>query len=77
MKKGHTPTRMCLVCRQTFAKKDITRYVFPREPDTNGGTLAVDATQVKQGRGYYVCLSPECKQKFTQKGSVRRKRKGV
>ena len=69
--------RMCLVCRQQFAKKDITRYVFPRELDKNGGALAVDTTQAKQGRGYYVCFSPECQQKFTQKGSVRRKRKGV
>jgi len=77
MKKGHTPIRMCSICRQKFAKRDITRYVFPREADTSGGALAVDMTQTKQGRGYYVCFSSECQQKFTQKSSVRRKRKGV
>ncbi len=77
MKKGHTPIRMCMICRQKFAKKDVTRYVFPREVDTYGGALAVDMTQTKQGRGYYICSSLECQQKFTQKSSVRRKRKGV
>ena len=77
MKKGHTPIRMCMICRQKFVKKDVVRYVFPREVNTYGGALAVDTTQAKQGRGYYVCLSPECQEKFTQKSSVRRKRKGV
>lgn len=69
---------MCVICRNKFAKKDIIRYVLSRENEEQyGGKLEADLAQTKPGRGYYVCSSPECQQKFTQKGSIRRKRKGV
>lgn len=78
MKEKHIPTRMCVICRNKFAKKDIIRYVHPRQTTENyGATLELDIAQNKEGRGYYVCLSPECQQKFAQKGSIRCKRKRV
>ncbi|WP_334315284.1 YlxR family protein [Taurinivorans muris] len=77
-KEKHIPMRMCVFCRKKFAKKDSIRYVFSRENEEQyGGTLEVDLAQTKEGRGYYVCSSEECQQKITQKGSIRRKRKGA
>lgn len=82
---------MCVICRQKFEKKAITRYVYSpnileenfdetvakKKSKEKGGALTVDATQTRQGRGYYVCNSLECQQKYSQRGSVKRKRKGV
>lgn len=77
-KQKHIPERTCVFCRKKFAKKDIIRYVFSRKNEEQyGETLEVDIAQTKQGRGYYVCSSQECQQKITQKGSIRRKRKGA
>lgn len=77
-KEKHVPQRMCMICRNKFAKKDIIRYVFSRENEEQyGRKLEVDTAQTKPGRGYYVCSSEQCQLKFTQKGSVRRKCKGV
>ncbi len=77
-KEKHIPERMCVFCRKKFAKKDIIRYVFSRKNEEQyGETLEVDIAQTKKGRGYYVCSSQECQQKITQKGSIRRKRKGA
>lgn len=77
-KDKHIPQRICVFCRKKFAKKDLIRYVFSRENEEQyGETLEVDKAQIKKGRGYYVCSSQECQQKITQKGSIRRKRKGA
>ncbi len=77
-KEKHVPQRMCVICRNKFAKNSIMRYVFPRENEEQyGGKLEADINQTKPGRGWYVCSSEECQRKFAQKGSVRRKRKGV
>lgn len=71
MKRGHTPTRMCMICRQRFEKSTIMRYLLP----TEGARLEKDEAQTLQGRGYYLCHSKECQQKFT--GLIKRKGKGV
>ena len=52
---------MCVVCRQTSAKKTLLRVVRRLEKD--GGGLAADPTFRANGRGAYVCASPECIQK--------------
>ncbi len=77
MKKGHQPNRMCCSCRKRFVKKELKRYVFLQTHEENGGALAFDINQTNVGRGYYVCNSLECQQKFNKKYFDNGKRKGV
>ncbi len=53
-KKKHIPQRMCVVCRESQAKKSLIRLV--RTPD---GVL-VDPGGKESGRGAYVHLDPDC-----------------
>ncbi len=55
MKPKHTPTRTCVGCRTTQAKKELIRIV--RTPE---GTVEFDKTGKKSGRGAYVCVSRDC-----------------
>ncbi len=50
-----SPQRMCIACRQMFDKKDLLRIV--RAPD---GTVGIDGTGKKNGRGAYVCMNEKC-----------------
>ena len=52
MKK--TPMRMCVACRNMFAKKDLLRIVRTDE------SVSLDFTGKKSGRGAYICDNPEC-----------------
>ncbi len=58
MKIKKIPQRTCLGCRTVKPKKELVRVV--RTPD---GTVIVDPTGKKAGRGAYICLSPECLEK--------------
>lgn len=49
------PQRRCSGCGESFPKKDLIRVV--REPD---GTVSLDFTGKKSGRGAYVCRSLSC-----------------
>ena len=49
------PERRCTGCSQTKPKKELIRVV--REPD---GTISIDTTGKKAGRGAYICNSKEC-----------------
>lgn len=78
MKKGHIPHRMCLICRQKFVKKDITRYVFSQSiQGVNEGALVQDPKQIMTGRGYYICHADECQERLKRMGGIKRKRKGT
>ncbi|MCC8043637.1 MAG: YlxR family protein [Oscillospiraceae bacterium] len=50
--------RMCVGCGEMKPKKELVRIV--RIPD---GTVLVDDTGKKSGRGAYICPSAECLQK--------------
>lgn len=52
------PTRKCLGCMVTFPKKELVRIV--RLPD---GTVELDLTGKKSGRGAYICKSSACLKK--------------
>lgn len=54
----HIPERMCLCCRNVFDKKDLIRIV------KSGDTVFVDETKSKNGRGAYICKSPDCLKKL-------------
>ncbi|HOK53811.1 MAG TPA: YlxR family protein [Armatimonadota bacterium] len=49
------PIRTCIACRSSDDKKELLRIV--RSAD---GTIEIDPTGKKPGRGAYVCRSTEC-----------------
>ena len=52
------PMRMCVSCRERYAKKDLIRIVAQAD-----GTVTVDPTGRMPGRGAYVCHNPDCMKK--------------
>ena len=55
MKQKKVPMRMCVGCREMKPKKELMRVV--RGPD---GTVFLDPSGKKPGRGAYVCRSGDC-----------------
>ena len=53
-KRKHVPQRTCVVCRNKFDKREITRIVR-----TDEGAL-VDPSGKLNGRGAYLCNDLEC-----------------
>ena len=51
----HLPQRTCVACRQVKAKRELIRLV--RNAD---GSVEVDASGKKAGRGVYLCRIWEC-----------------
>lgn len=51
----HIPQRTCIVCRQKYDKRRLTRLV--RTPDEG---IVVDPTGKRNGRGAYLCDQPSC-----------------
>ena len=58
-KPKRVPTRMCVVCRETDAKKALIRVVRQKSADGSVNVL-VDRTGKANGRGAYVCNRTEC-----------------
>jgi predicted RNA-binding protein YlxR (DUF448 family) len=59
----HVPQRTCVACRQTSAKRQLVRVV--RGVD---GSVAIDPTGKRSGRGAYVCDTAECWQAALKRG---------
>lgn len=58
------PMRKCTGCGQMKPKKELIRVI-----QTPEGNIELDATGKKNGRGAYVCRTPEClKKAHTSKG---------
>jgi predicted RNA-binding protein YlxR (DUF448 family) len=51
----HVPQRTCVVCRETGAKRALTRVVR-----TTDGAIEVDPTGRMNGRGAYLCDKTSC-----------------
>lgn len=51
----HIPLRTCVVCREKDAKRDFVRLVR-----TTDGTVEIDRTGKKNGRGAYLCARLSC-----------------
>ncbi|NTW27869.1 MAG: YlxR family protein [Coriobacteriia bacterium] len=49
------PTRTCVACRESDDKRGLVRVV--RTPD---GHVEIDPTGKANGRGAYLCATPEC-----------------
>jgi predicted RNA-binding protein YlxR (DUF448 family) len=54
-RQKHVPRRTCIVCRETGAKRALTRIVR-----TGEGVIEVDPTGRKNGRGAYLCDKKGC-----------------
>jgi predicted RNA-binding protein YlxR (DUF448 family) len=54
-RRKHIPQRTCVVCRETNAKRTLTRIV--RTADQG---VLVDPTGKRNGRGAYLCSQPSC-----------------
>ncbi len=58
MKKKKMPLRVCAGCQEQKNKKEMIRVV--RTPE---GTVEIDKTGKKSGRGVYICQNLECLEK--------------
>ena len=54
----HVPERMCVVCRDKGGKRTLTRVVR-----LSDGTIEIDPTGKKNGRGAYLCDNSACWQR--------------
>ena len=55
LRPKHVPQRTCVACRQAAGKRQLVRVVR-----TTGGTVEVDPTGKKNGRGAYLHADPTC-----------------
>jgi predicted RNA-binding protein YlxR (DUF448 family) len=67
MRRKHVPQRTCVGCGETRSKRELTRIV--RMPD---GTVDIDPTGKKPGRGAYLCKQVRCWQQALAKGAISR-----
>jgi len=63
----HIPQRTCVACRQTNAKRQLVRVV--RTPD---GSVTIDPSGKRSGRGAYLCAAAECWQAGLKRGVLSR-----
>ena len=68
MKQKKIPERQCLGCGAHKPKQELLRVV--RGPD---GTVTLDFTGKKPGRGAYICPDPACFKKARRGGQPRSK----
>ena len=61
------PMRMCVGCREMKPKKELLRAV--RSPE---GTVSLDTTGKKPGRGAYCCFNAECLRRALKQGQLNR-----
>ncbi len=61
------PQRQCMGCRERKAKRELIRVV--RSPE---GTVSLDFSGKKNGRGAYICPDPECLKKAIRSKSLER-----
>ena len=67
--KGKTklPVRQCTGCREMKNKKEMIRVIR-----TEDGSIMLDATGKKNGRGAYLCRDRECLQKAIRSHGLER-----
>lgn len=52
------PQRTCVACRRVTNKRELVRLVR-----TSSGSVEIDSTGKKEGRGAYICPEPACWEK--------------
>ena len=63
----HVPQRMCVACRERDAKRQLIRVV--RTPE---GSVEIDVTGKRNGRGAYLCNQPACWDRALKSGALAR-----
>lgn len=53
--RKHVPLRTCIACREVKPKRELLRIVC-----TADGTVEVDTSGKKEGRGAYLCRNARC-----------------
>jgi predicted RNA-binding protein YlxR (DUF448 family) len=64
-RQKHVPQRTCIVCRQQFDKRRLTRVV--RTPDSG---VLIDPTGKRNGRGAYLCDQSACWEKAVRHAGI-------
>ena len=67
MKEKKLPMRMCVGCREMKPKKELLRVVHG--PD---GSVSIDVTGRKPGRGAYLCKNAQCMEKALRQRQLER-----
>lgn len=65
--KGKIPLRQCTGCREMKSKKEMIRILRTEE-----GSVVLDPTGRKNGRGAYICRSGECLSKAVKSHALER-----
>ena len=63
--RKHIPQRTCVACRTTGDKRKLVRAV--RTPE---GSVEVDPSGKRDGRGAYLCALPACWEEALKKGRL-------
>jgi len=58
-RRKHVPQRTCVVCRTARPKRELVRIVRLSSPGAEG-TVVVDETGKRSGRGAYLCRQQVC-----------------
>ena len=66
-RRRHVPLRTCIVCLQKHPKRELIRVVR-----TQDGTVEVDLTGKRSGRGAYLCRDRVCWDAALESGKVGR-----
>lgn len=67
LRPRHVPQRTCIACRSTLAKRELVRVVR-----TPAGTVEVDTSSKKAGRGAYLHRDAACVDQGLRKGKLAR-----
>jgi predicted RNA-binding protein YlxR (DUF448 family) len=63
----HIPQRTCIACREAKPKRELVRLVH-----TTDGTVEIDSSGKKAGRGAYLCYKFSCWEKSLKKSYLDR-----
>ena len=67
MNKKKTPIRQCVGCNEMKNKKEMMRVLR-----TADGSIELDTTGKKNGRGAYLCMTKECLMKARKNKGLER-----
>lgn len=65
MPQRHIPQRTCVACRSQRPKREMVRVVRALD-----GSVGVDPTGKRSGRGAYLCLQPSCWQQALKRHAL-------
>ena len=65
MQTKRVPQRQCIGCRESKSKKELIRIVKTPE-----GTITLDRTGRKNGRGAYLCDDQDCLKKARKSNAL-------